>query len=191
MEELYLYNGLKTGNPEALEDIINKYGSCVFKLVSRIMAGTGTRADIEECCSDTFLAVWHKRKQYNPQKSFLRTWVLVLARYTALDYRRKLSGRDEKWDKNHCVEEKPGGGKTPEEVFLDREKRDAVMTALKALPEHERELLYRYYFLEENAGIIAKELNISRSAVDTRLWRARKTLRKYFDENGKAVTSGE
>lgn len=187
MEEKDLYRSLLGDDPRALEDIIDAYGSCVYRLIFRILGRLASSRDVEECSSDAFAAVWEKRRRYDPERAPLRTWVLVLARYKALDCRRKLAARQEASLPDLFPAGEPSHREDPEEVFLRKERRETVQEAMMALPEEEREALYRRYFLEESAAEIAASLNISRGAVDTRLWRARKTLKRYLKQQEEKV----
>ena len=81
---------IRDSNQSALEQLINAYGTCVYQLISLILQGLADPDTVEECCSDVFISVWEKRERFNPLRGSLRTWVLILARYRALDYRRKL-----------------------------------------------------------------------------------------------------
>ncbi|NMP23150.1 hypothetical protein [Sulfobacillus harzensis] len=45
---------LHNRSPRALDFLVHEYTPVVSALVSRILAGVGTREDIEECVSDVF-----------------------------------------------------------------------------------------------------------------------------------------
>jgi RNA polymerase sigma-70 factor (ECF subfamily) len=127
---------------------------------------------------------WEKRHAYDPARAGLRTWVLILARYKALDYRRKLARRD----RVLSVPEIPPS-KTLEDTLLTGEERQLVMQAMSTLSPTEREILYRRYYLEESIESIAAGLGITRGAADSRLWRARSALKKALEQDlgGKVV----
>ncbi|MCW3491661.1 RNA polymerase sigma factor [Dethiobacter alkaliphilus] len=183
MDDRELHHLLVNEDATVLEKLIDLYGDTVYKLVVRIIGGCGNIKDVEDCCSDAFVKVWEKRNQFNPDRGNLRTWVLILARYCALDYRRKFVRKSEKeasepvseddWLINHD---------TPEELFLEKEGYDQIRITLEKLPESEKELLYRRYFLEESIETIAADLGLSRGAVDSRLWRARRSLKESLVE---------
>lgn len=70
-----------------------------------------------------------------------------------------------------------------EEELLRREDYKRVLGALKELNETDREIFKRRYFLYEDIESIAEKYNLSRSAVDNRLWRGRKILREFLSDN--------
>lgn len=180
---------LREGEPQALEEIIAAYGSPVYRLTARILAGYG-QDEYEECSSDTFLEVWRKRAQFDPSRSGLRTWVLMLARYRALDYRRRRARQYNPAGETVTVDAVSTEAASPEPLLLDREKREWIMGALAALPAAEREILYRRYFLDESIAAIAASCGISRGAADNRLWRARRSLKRLLlDDHGNKVVA--
>ena len=202
MTEKELGRRLRQGlsDSQILERIIDLYGSLVYRLVARILAGCGDERDIEECCSDTYLEVLRKREKFNPDRSGLRTWVLMLARYQALDYRRRFKRKNNPAGENLSVEDVLMTGEpgltvsiTPEKVVLEQEKREQIASALAALPPAAREILYRRYYLEQSIEAIAVFCGISRGAVDNRLWRARRHLKQQLldDYENKVVSPYE
>lgn len=149
---------------------------------------------MEECCSDVFISVWEKRERFNPLRGSLRTWVLILARYRALDYRRKLYRKQGKeisgLNTAFIWMDDKAAGVDPEEYCLQKEQRSVIMSALATLPESDREILYRRYFLEEPVDQIALKMGITRGAADNRLWRARRALKsKLIEIEKKEVSS--
>lgn len=166
----------------------------MYRLVSLILRGQADPGTVEECCSDVFMSVWHKREQFNPARGGLRTWVLILARYRALDYRRRLGRRKDKEICSPGGQPSPAGdtaaGADPESCCLQEERRSEIMSALASLPEPDREILYRRYFIEEPVERIALKMGITRGAAENRLWRARKALKsKYIQIKNKEVSS--
>ncbi len=187
-------------DPQILERIIDLYGSLVYRLVARILAGCGDERDIEECCSDTYLELLRKREEFNPNRSGLRTWILMLARYRALDYRRRFKRKNNPAGENVAVDDvlitgEPGltDSITPEKIVLEQEKREQIASALATLPPSAREILYRRYYLEQSIEAIAISCGISRGAVDSRLWRARRHLKQRLldDYENKGVSPHE
>lgn len=172
---------LLKGEQAALEQLIDMYGSCVYRLVSLILRGPADSGPVEECCADVFAKVWEKRAHFDPARGSLRTWVLILARYCALDYRRRMarnSHREIYSLSNHpLVADNAAAGPDPETCCLQAEQRSEIMSALASLSESYREILYRRYFLEEPVERIALKMSLTRGAADNRLWRARKALK--------------
>jgi len=128
----------------------------------------------------------------------LRTWITMRAKYIALDRRRQIQRRQAVTMTSLEKGEYPGrdgelhsaelhlarGGETTMEGLVEqRERREELRKALEALSELDRTLVYlRYFHLASTEEICAKT-GLSRHAIDTRLWRARKALRDALQEN--------
>lgn len=71
---------------------------------------------------------------------------------------------------------------TPHEELEQRENTKALWQAITALPETERTVVLLYYMGEHSTALIAEFLQITANAVKTRLYAARKRLRKFMAE---------
>lgn len=80
----------KNRDMHALGEAIDVLGPSVQSLVRRVLSGAGSAEDVEECVSDVFLAAWHNIASYDESRASFRTWLFILAKYKALDLRRKL-----------------------------------------------------------------------------------------------------
>jgi RNA polymerase sigma factor (sigma-70 family) len=70
---------------------------------------------------------------------------------------------------------------SPHEALELQETRASVWNAIAALPEAERAVVLLYYMGEHSQAVIAEFLNITANAVKTRLYSARKRLRKRME----------
>jgi RNA polymerase sigma factor (sigma-70 family) len=69
---------------------------------------------------------------------------------------------------------------TPEESLESQEIKASVWKAIAALSDSERAVVLLYYMGEHSQAVIAEFLNVTTNAVKTRLYSARKRLRKYM-----------
>lgn len=191
MNDQEMYQKLQDRDHEALRKLVDLYSAPVFKLVSYILEGVGSEEDVEECCSDVFFTCWNEIDRYQPDRASLRTFLLMLAKYTSLNQRRKLT---QKQSQVYSLEESKLKGREvigttnlPEEFLEQKEQRQKILQALETLSPLDKELVYRRYFLYEKIEDLAEKKELSRQAVDNRLWRARKTLRAYLDDEEKGT----
>jgi RNA polymerase sigma-70 factor, ECF subfamily len=185
-EDKNLVNALHGQNPSALEHLMDKYGNSVYGLISRVLAGAGRAEDIEECVSDVFLAVWRRIEQYNIEKGSLKTWVLLLAKYSALDARRKLLRRPGMEE----LRERVSIGISLEETVISKEVSMEMTALVNALPEPDRTIFYRRYFYYESIEQISIGLGTTSKAVENRLYRLRKTFKDKLNERRFETTYG-
>lgn len=178
-QESFLLEALRSRNPAALEALADAYAGSIYALTHRVLAGAGTAQDAEECAADVLYLAWERIDRFDPERAPLRTWVLMLAKFQALELRRRLlqqAGLPPVSD-----ELMPASApESPEQALARQEEREAVQEALNQLPPVEKELIYRRYFLDERVDALAADLGLTRQAADNRLWRARKALKQLL-----------
>jgi RNA polymerase sigma-70 factor (ECF subfamily) len=162
------------GDTQALEEAIGEFGPSMQALVSRVLAGAGSGEDAEECVSDAFLAAWHGIDRYDRSKGSFRTWLLLLAKYKALDRRRQLLRQAEKTELKENV---VTSGESTEREALDRETARELIRFVRELEEPDRSLFWRRYFQYEGLEQLAHAFGLTKKAVENRLYRCRTALK--------------
>ena len=176
MEEHEILAGLLKRDQLALNTLMNVYITAVYTLCSSILGGAGTTEDIEECTSDVFYMAWKSVDKYDTHRAKLRTWVLMIAKYVALERRRTLIQKVNQLPFNEEIISL----KIQETMFSTIEARETLQSALKTLTVQERELIYRRYFLDESIKDLVSCYGLSRQSIDNRLWRAKKSLKNFL-----------
>ena len=192
-----LYKGLVERDSHALEALMRRYSREMSYFIRVVLDGVGTSQDAEECASDLFIVVWQEIGSFDPARGSLRTWLTMRAKYIALDRRRQVQRRQTSVTSLDSVNS--SGGATSEHRLLDlplaqltensmeglleqRERREELARALDALPSLDRYLVYMRYLCLATTEEISAKTGLSRHAIDTRLWRARKALRVILEE---------
>lgn len=200
---------LQQRDPEALETLISRYSREVFYFIRLVLDGVGVAQDAEECVNDLFVAVWQEIDTFDPERGTLRTWLTMRAKYIALDRRRQLFRRQihnlQSADENRQWSTFESSGSrmaaqrggyerearaalpphpeaSMEHLLEQSERREELRLALATLPELDRYLIYQRYFKYASTEELAAKTGLTRHAVDTRLWRARKSLRDALEE---------
>ena len=70
------------------------------------------------------------------------------------------------------------------EQMVEQERCAAITQAMRALPDEDREIFYRFYDLSQTAAQIAEDLHLNASTVRSRLMRGRRTLREALEKGG-------
>jgi RNA polymerase sigma factor (sigma-70 family) len=73
---------LKNNDKMAFEYLYDRYAPAIFAIVGKILKDQDKAADVTQ---DAFLKIWRNIKGYNSEKSTLFTWMLNVARNTAID----------------------------------------------------------------------------------------------------------
>ncbi len=195
-------------DPEALETLISRYSREIFYFIRVVLDGVGVTQDAEECVNDLFVAVWQEIETFDSSRGTLRTWLTMRAKYIALDRRRQLCRRqthtvqsadeDRRWqtsdggsrnasgwgyEHEHRAALPPHPEVSMEHLLEQSERREELRLALAKLPELDRYLIYQRYFRYASTEELAAKTGMTRHALNTRLWRARKSLREALKEH--------
>ena len=135
---------------------------------------TRDRETAEDLASSTFEKAVRLWARFDPRRGSARTWLLGIARTTALDWFRAESRRRRR-------EEAAALSERVEETFVEGLSPE-LETALAALSAGEREVLALRIVLELDGEATARVLGISPTAVSTRLSRALKRLEERVNE---------
>jgi RNA polymerase sigma-70 factor (ECF subfamily) len=169
----------KSGDKEAFSNLVEKYHRPVFSVCYR-MLGTATAA--EDAAQEAFIRAYKALDRYDPERSFA-TWLLSIASNYSIDQIRKrkvtiLSMDSEK----HAWLAPPDPGPSPEKVALEKEKQALVQSILSELSETDRAAIVLQFWHDYSYEEIAETLDLSPSAVKSRLFRARRLLAEKWQD---------
>ena len=87
-------------------------------------------------------------------------------------------------DDSYCNEieivHAPSPEPSPEEMIIQKERQSAINYALRQLSPKDRMLFYRKYYYLQSTAQIASELGMTERAVEGKLYRLKKQLRKML-----------
>ena len=156
---------------EELAELFQTYGTDVFRLAFSYL---GSQADAEDVCQSVFLKLAEGRQGPRPGKE--KRWLLACTANACKSHLRSF------WYSNV-------GELDEAALFRDGEDR-AVYAAVKALPPKYRAVVHLYYYEGYDQGEIGEILHISRTAVQTRMSRARMKVKQVLEGLGYGRLSG-
>ena len=172
---------LLQSDPQAgLARLLDAYGGLIHGVVRRILPRNPE--DAEECVADVLVAAWQSagRLAGEPDRP-LQGWLTLTARHIAIDRYRALR-------RQNTLSLDDGLGETLADLnAFDRlgSEAEALAGALVAgMDQPDREIFLRKYYLLQPTKEIAAALNMTVSAVNTRLSRGRDRLRRQLEEKG-------
>lgn len=121
--------------------------------------------DAEDVCQSVFLTLLEKNVTLLPGKE--KAWLLTCAANACKNHLTSF------W-KKHTQE-------LDEQMIFSDNREKELWEALSFLPPKDRALLHLYYFEGYSQGEISQILRISRTAVQTRMQRARQKLEKELN----------
>lgn len=171
MQENAVERLLLEKNEQGMDALLLHYGPLMRYIIAPILQNPQDR---EDCLSEVSMRVWEKIGQFDVEKGSFRAWLTAITRNTALNHARRASGSSAE----ELSESTPSPEPTPEEALLKKERQEALNAALSRLSYKDRLLFYRKYYYRQSTAQIAAELGMTERAVEGKLYRVKRQLRK-------------
>lgn len=170
-QETQLVERLKAGNSDAFAELYDRYSPALLGICLKIV---GNSSDAENVLQDTFVKIWRNIAHYDASKGRLFTWLLAVARNTALDFVRSAYFSAKKEIQN--IDTAVSIGFSPPEL----EKLDhlGLNEVLDQLEPKLRVIVDHLYFLGYSQQELADELQMPLGTVKTRTRMALAQLRE-------------
>ena len=171
------------GDRRAYHVLVERHGRRVLGLARRMMRNL---AEAEDVSQEAFLRVWQKAGEWQPRGARFTTWLYRVVVNLCLDRRRKptMAPIEAAGDP---ADTRPDAEQTLATVQRERQ----VASALQALPERQRAALVLSYYVGLSNLEAAGALELSVSALESLLVRARRALRQELESRGVATAVKE
>jgi len=168
---------------QAIEETQRSYGKYCYSIAHNILRD---KEDAEECVNDTWLRAWNAIPPKRPTR--LGIFLGTITRNLSFDKwkyknaeKRGCGAMDVELDELlECVPAKRGTEEAVEAAELER----CINRFLHTLPEKECNVFLRRYWYVEEYAEIAKRLHMNLNSVKTSLFRTRKKLKEYLEQEG-------
>jgi len=165
---------IEENRPLDMEAVYNEYFSTVYNYVFYKLLN---RENAEDVVSQVFMKVMSKLDTFDSAKASLKTWIIRITDNTLIDYYRRRRPM-------LSIDHEESGLENVLYVHFDEQydqeiapERQAVLAALKQLPERERMFIYYKYFENITNREIARQMNMNENTVSAIMARARKKLK--------------
>ncbi|RME86725.1 MAG: sigma-70 family RNA polymerase sigma factor [Planctomycetota bacterium] len=178
-DDAKLVSQVRKGDEKAFEKLVNKYISLAGGVAFQIVGDYHLASDIIQ---EAFVKAYRALEQLEEPKKF-RSWLMGIVRTTSIDWLRKQKP-EVSLEKEKEAFHIPQKEALPPEEMERKEFREVVRKVLKELPEEYQEILILKHMENFSYQKISEILSITPSAVESKLFRARKMLKEkwYFLE---------
>lgn len=175
-----LVAGVARGDLQAFDVLYDRYARDVYALAVHVVP----RADAEEIVQDVFVRVWRSALRFDEDRGSFVAWLMTIARNRVLDELRR-HGRNRRSLEE--IEEVLLHSADPsvdlEEAVWSQQRRQAMLEALRELPEEQRRAVVLAYFGGLTRASIARELGWPLGTVKKRIQLGLQKLRRALTEN--------
>ncbi len=154
-----------SGNPEAFEELINKYGNLIWSIARRYLSNQN---EAEDAVQEIFVALWQSAGRFDPNKASEITFISMITRRRLIDNLRK----NNKHKVLKSIEDSLSDDVFSQKSNLEENAEiSLVIRALKKLDIQDQELLSLSIYQGYSHLEIAKLLNLPLGTVKTKIRR--------------------
>jgi RNA polymerase sigma-70 factor (ECF subfamily) len=173
LEDAELIERARQGEVMAYEELVRRYQGVAVR-AAHLVAPDG---DADDACQEAFVKAWAALPRFRVGRPF-RPWLLRIVTNEARNRRRSAGRRTGL--ALRAAEGRPSddAAPSPESAVLVHESQAALLAAVNALRDEDREVIGARYFLDLSEAETAEALDIPRGTVKSRLSRALGRLRE-------------
>ncbi|HVY72882.1 MAG TPA: sigma-70 family RNA polymerase sigma factor [Candidatus Paceibacterota bacterium] len=157
------------GDEGAFETLLARHIDDLYSYMYRLVGGTH---EAEDLVQESSIKIWKNIKRYNASTSKFKTWMLSIARNSAIDQLRKkknpvLSQFEDAEGVNPLLDRLEDESPLAHDLFAQQEDAEHLNDAIGQLPPQYREVLTLHYTnhltLEEVATVLGEPKNTTKS----------------------------
>ena len=163
----------REGDQAAFGQLVRAYGTPVYNLSYRMLGSAG---EAEEAAQETFLRVFTNLHRFDPNRRF-KSWILSIASHYCID---RLRRRRISWVSLDSDSTSPkwleSDSPNPEHEVIQRQEEERIQRMLSELSPVDRAAVTLRYWYDYSYSEISDALDLTESAVKSRLHRARRKM---------------
>lgn len=167
MSDQLLIKNLQNKDEHALSKLYDKYSPAIYGVIIRMCKN---EAQAQNLLQDTFMTVWEKSHQYNPEKGKFYTWAYRIAKNKVLNFLRKSNQLIQNEDLSVYSNKEER-----EDISIDRL---ALNGSFKKLEPHHQRALQLVYFQGLTHREAHEEMDVPLGTFKSYVQQALKKLRQ-------------
>ncbi|WP_459499211.1 sigma-70 family RNA polymerase sigma factor [Bacillus sp. C1] len=175
VREVEIVESLRKKDMKALHVAIEQYGDLIYKVVHSVLDTSHSKVLVDECVDDILLTIWYNIGSYDERRGKFRNWLISVAKFKAIDFKRKSNQVYQLQEfRQDVYEEIKDTNQTKEE------QEESFYLLIEALCDEDRKIFIKRYLDEYSVQEIATALGMTTDTVYSRLSRGRKKLKKIL-----------
>ena len=173
-EDWILMQQVAQGKESALRILYDRFGNLVFRNACQVL---GSVSEAEDATQEVFVQIWKTSERYDPTRSKLITWVMLISRRMFIDRLRRRMVRPNSISLDEGLHDIASGDTQDNEI---KESSAAIRRRMSELPELQREVIERVYLQGYSLREVAEQRNMPVGTIKSALSRGLGRLREKF-----------
>jgi RNA polymerase sigma-70 factor (ECF subfamily) len=162
--ERELVERIRAGDDSAVAAVFDQFSPVVFGVAAR-MIGRQHAADV---CQEVFVSLWDHPERFDPARSSLRSFLVMIARRRCIDHLRR-TGRRDATEQTMLARRDVVPARDVDEAALAMLTGERVREALRLLPAEQRRAIELAYFDGLSFREVAVATGVSEGTAKSRL----------------------
>jgi RNA polymerase sigma-70 factor, ECF subfamily len=173
-EDWILMQQVAQGKESALRTLYDRFGNLVFRNACQVL---GSVSESEDATQEVFVQIWRTADRYDPTRSKLITWVMLISRRMFIDRLRRRMVRPNSISLNQDLHDVASADTQNNEI---KEGSAAIRRRMNELPDLQREVIERVYLQGYSLREVAEQRNLPVGTIKSALSRGLGRLREKF-----------
>ena len=174
----------REGDKAAFGRLVEAYQDPIYNLAYRML---GNAPEAEDAAQEAFIRAYRYLNSYDPERPF-STWLFSITSHYCIDRLRRrridwLPLKEEIAEPVRLASASPN----PEAVVTERDREAWIQTLMNTLSPLDRAAITLHYWYDYPYKEIAETLDLTESAVKSRLYRARRALAEQMEGEAYAL----
>lgn len=168
------------GDLRAYEELVVRHQRLILRILWA--RGAWSQEEAEDLAQETFVRAWERLDTYDASRPF-KSWIARIAGNLAIDRHRADSRRPRTTDLDELGATLAAGDPGPAATAIENEQQRELLSRLRGLPEHYRQVIVLRFLEELSYEEIAEVLELPMGSVKTRIFRGREMLKQRLRSN--------
>ena len=173
-----LMKKIAVGNNRAFQLLFDRHSGKVYGYARRLM---GDQQRAEDISQEVWMKIVKMAPQYQPTAHFI-AWIFTIVRNTSFNHLRNLKNLRDDTSEALLESDFKMDKSSVEEILVKEDDAKKVRQKIEELPSNQRILLTAWMTEDLSYEDLAREMDLSVSAVKSLLFRAKRTLEKSLKD---------
>ena len=162
---------------KAFEEIFNRYSKNLYNYIFRLIYN---KENVDDLIQEIFVKIYFNADKYDIKYKF-STWLYKVALNTFIDYCKKTKKRKTFYDEKIISEKEDVKTNTIRNIIID-EEMNAFKNAINTMNPKTQQIFMLKFYQSFTFDEIAKIVNISSRSAKNYMDKAKKHIKKYFQD---------